>query len=276
MTEETEEKPFGMEEVVKIVGLAASLSLPASFLFDWGFYGGVGLPLRQVPTSLLDHANSAVFWFPIAILMGCGMTAAQMLLVRFTSEMGPVLKPVEKETVDIAVLWRNVRKRGRRVFITIFAIGAAFIAAYIALGDGAFICLIGGISFLWIAFAVWSVVHPGGLRQWSAQVIIMVAFVPPGALALWGIGDVAGMAVHFAPLSTRIAVTGSPPQNVAVIRYLDKGLLARTKEGSAKFFQWSVITNMETPSKFHENDGVLCSWLHRCYRDLPDQFKNMQ
>ncbi|MFM0176542.1 hypothetical protein, partial [Paraburkholderia sediminicola] len=276
MTEQVEEKTFGVEQIVKIVGLAASVSLPASILFDWGFFGALGMSLRQVPTSLVDHAKSAVFWFPFVILMGVSMTVSEMLVVRFTSEMGPSLRAVENESRDIAVLWRKVRQRHRRLFMTVAAVGIAFIIAYLVAGDAVFLCLVTGISMLWSAFAVWSVAHPGGLRRWSANVITLIVFGPPAALMLWGIGHIEGMGVHFAPLSTRITVTGAPPQNVAVIRYLDKGLLARTKGGDAEFFQWSALANVDTPSKFDENDGLLCSWLHRCYWNLPDHFKDMR
>ncbi|MEW9584300.1 hypothetical protein [Paraburkholderia sp. DGU8] len=276
MTEQAEQKTFGAEQVVKMVGLAASLSLPASILFDWGFFNALGMPLRQVPTSLVDHAKSAVFWFPFVILMGAMMTASQMLVVRFTSKMGPSLKPVENKNPDIAALWRKVRQSHRRLFLTAAAIGIAMMIAYLVVGDSVFIGLVGGVSALWIAFAVWSVGHPGGLRRWSADVLTLLVFGPPAAVTLWGVGHMAGMAVHFAPLSTTITVTGAPPQNVAVIRYLDKGLLARTKGGSAEFFQWSTLASTSTPSTYQDYDGLLCTRLHRCYWPLADQFKEVR
>lgn len=276
MTEQAEKKTFGVEQAVKIVGLAASLSLPASILFDWGFFGALGMSARQVPSSLVDHAKSAVFWFPIVLLLGISMTISQMLLVRFTSQMGPSVGAVENRNRDISVLWRKFRQRHRRLFVTMTAVGIAFITVYLMAGDVVFVFLLCGISSLWGGFAMWSVAHPGGLRQLSEGLVTAILFGPPAALMLWGFGHMAGMGAHFAPLSTRITVTGAPPQNVAVIRYLDKGLLARTKGGSAEFFQWSALANVDTPSNFDENDGLLCSRLHWCYWSLRDHFKDMR
>lgn len=264
-----------MEDVAKIVGLAASLSLPASFLFDWGFFNALGLSLRQVPTSLIDHAKSAVFWFPLALVMGGCIAASQMLLIRLTSQMSPPTLSESKERQDFAARWRSMRKRGRALVVSLVSVGGAFIAVYLVVGDVTLIFLLTGIGFLWVAFAVWSVVHPAGLQRWSADFAILVAFAPPAALVLWGVGDMTGAAVHFAPLSTKLTVTGSAPQDVAIIRYMDKGLLVRTEAGTAEFFQWSVITTTETPSKFREYDGVLCTWLHRCGWTLPDQYGNV-
>jgi len=50
--------------VPSLVTLCGTLSLVASVIYDWGYLLALGTGFAVVPTSLVDHARSALLWLP--------------------------------------------------------------------------------------------------------------------------------------------------------------------------------------------------------------------
>ncbi|MDR3096237.1 MAG: hypothetical protein LBV73_04080 [Paraburkholderia sp.] len=48
----------------QLVALTASASLVASLAYDWGFFYTIGISFHDLPTSLSDHARTALDWAP--------------------------------------------------------------------------------------------------------------------------------------------------------------------------------------------------------------------
>jgi hypothetical protein len=261
------EKKLGIESVGKIATLAASLSLPASVIFDWGYFQALNIPMREVPSSLIDHAKSAVYWFPLALFVACGWMAFHIFLVRFTANT--ILNRPRPRTVLEIKDFRAVEPRLTFIarvalsFGGLLAVGAAL--AYVLFGDVLFPLAIFGFSLIWVSVIMWMLMHPSVITRWSVEIVFVMMFAPSAAFSLWGIGYNFGLYANFATPNTEITLAGqSAVQPVFVIRYFDKGVLVRTRSDGVEFFQWSNIAAINSSHRHKENQGLLCSYLKRC------------
>ncbi|NJO35949.1 MAG: hypothetical protein HC869_25610 [Rhodospirillales bacterium] len=62
------EPVIGVTSAATLLGLLVSLSVAASICFDWGFLHALDLGFADVPSSIADHARSALLWLPVAAL----------------------------------------------------------------------------------------------------------------------------------------------------------------------------------------------------------------
>ncbi len=61
--------------------VAASAALVGSVLHDWVYFGRLGLRFSEVPTSLVDHARTALLWLP-PLGIGMALFSVYELLTR--------------------------------------------------------------------------------------------------------------------------------------------------------------------------------------------------
>lgn len=55
-----------LENVTKLLGVATAFLLVLSVAFDFSYFNALGLTFEDVPTTLADHARSALVWAPVA------------------------------------------------------------------------------------------------------------------------------------------------------------------------------------------------------------------
>ncbi len=52
------------KSIAELIAVVAAASLPASLLFDWGYFMGMGLPFLEAPIGLSDHLQTWIIWAP--------------------------------------------------------------------------------------------------------------------------------------------------------------------------------------------------------------------
>lgn len=74
---------FGaVEQVGKLVGLTAATLLVLSTAYDFSFLYALGLSFEDVPSTLADHARSAIVWAPRAAIYVLAFTMYEMFMRR--------------------------------------------------------------------------------------------------------------------------------------------------------------------------------------------------
>lgn len=255
----TSEKNSLLDLLGRIAALTASFSLAASLIYDWGFFSGIGLKFRDLPSSLADHARSVLDWIPdvlpVALTWG-----VYHFFVRGLKGDVVVEKKTSSTTPEVAKsTWRS-----DPWFLVAVAMALFPAIAFIALGDAYFDGVEFAGWFAWAWFAVWFLQIPRYKRSLSVAEKLALVFVPILAIKLWTYGKNESMTLYAtAPRTTLIYAGTSQPTPVTVFRYFDKGVLLREANGPVEFRPWSSIDRVETTGIYLPYKGIICLWFHR-------------
>lgn len=143
-----------LDLIAKLVGLAASISLAASLIFDWGFYSALNLSFLEVPSGLSDHARSALIWFPKVVTAFGGLFVFEMLTRRIEQGM------TEEEIVRSSSNPQRTKRLRDGPYRMIAYISVFIVIAYVLLGDIFLGGLPIGLIVSWFIFSGWAQSHP--------------------------------------------------------------------------------------------------------------------
>lgn len=244
-----------LDEVTKILGLLAAVSLGLTLFHDWGFLMALGLDYSDVPTSISDHARGALNWLPFAsISLGAGVLwhALNRRLEGWQSEE-EILKG-ERHPEKHRWLRRSpvLFAQGMgAVGIVLFALfGERFIE------EGFF-----GAIVLWPALAGWIFGHPRAAQRIPAKVLVLIMLLPVVLMIAWARGWHNGVEAQRQPARAQVTFVGSPkPVPAAIYRYLDRGVLVRIGSGTAEFRQWNAVDKIAVQAERGAIRGVVCRW----------------
>lgn len=256
MTDSTS-STVSLDLIAKIAGLAASISLALSVIFDWGFYSALNLSFLEVPSGFSDHVRSALIWFPKIVTAFGGLFIFEMLTRRV--EQGLTEEEIIQSSSDPQ---RTKRLRDgpykMGAYIAVFVV-----IAYVLLGDIFLGALPFGLIVSWFIFSAWAQSHPRIVERRPMHFRVAAHFLPPIAIWLFfsGYGDAVRMFHDTTPdlkLTTASATSSEP---VTLLRQMDRGLLVKEANNTVSFRPWSEIKKVETSGKYVPSKGVLCSWL---------------
>lgn len=246
------EKTNILDTLGKTLGITASISFAASLLYDWGYYSALELSFADIPSSLTDHARSALIWVP-AILGGF---IPYFVFEVFTRRIERGM--TEEEITSTSPEWiKKFRASPQKL---IFYSSFIFAVAYVLMGDIFFNFAILAAVVLWISFAEWSQSHPRIEARRSLHVRLAIIILPAIGILLFSYGRSDAIKTYLALPNTTFSLSGrNLPIEATVLRYFDKGVLLKEKDGQIAFYQWPSITQIETTATYKPNLGILCS-----------------
>lgn len=223
------EPPTGLlERAATIVTVLATCTLVASVTYDWGFLSALGLSFGDVPTSLADHARSALVWLPGTALALFLIVAAELFTQRMDDGKTAADFPPPKGCLS------SFYVNGPRWLFYIS--GPIF---FLAAGEVALSFVVGLIGATWLVFSYWIVTHRviGARMSWLARRTFY--YGPAVAIYLFGMGWVGGVGALIGPADTAV-IAGTPRQTVEVLRQYEAGLLCR-EQSRISFRRWDSI-----------------------------------
>lgn len=244
-----------LELATKAAAVAASLSLGASLVFDWGFYSALNLSFLEVPSVFSDHVRSALLWFPKVVTSFGVILIYEMLSQR-----------IEKGMTEEELIQSSPNPKWTRYFRAsthkLFAYLAVLIViSYIIAGDYFLSGLPVGLCVVWVAFSVWAQSPSRIIERRPIAIRLAIHLLPPIAIWLYfaGYSEAVRLYQPGAPIS-HLTISGeSIPESVVLLRQLDKGLLIKEASNSVGFRPWGEVKKIETPGKYVPTKGIICS-----------------
>src|SRR5207244_2549060 len=114
-------------------GMLLVLSSPAIFLgsvvWDWAYFGELGMGFADIPTSLADHVRSGLLWLPATTLM---------VILAFLNEL--VTRRIEGWRTETELITTSshpvfIRRFRNSVPVLFGVLGYTIAALYVLLGD---------------------------------------------------------------------------------------------------------------------------------------------
>lgn len=245
-----------LDLATKAIAVAASLSLAASLLFDWGFYSALNLSFLEIPSVFSDHVRSGLLWFPKVLTSFGAFFVYEMLSQRIEKGM------TEEELIQSSANPERMR-RFRNSPQKLFAyLSVLIVIGYILAGDVFLSGLPVGLCVVWMTFSVWVQSPTRIVVRRPLALRLAIHLLPPIAIWLYFAGY--SEAVRLYQPSTAIShltITGTAmPESVVLLRQLDKGLLVKESNESVGFRPWSEVKKIETPGKYVPARGIACGW----------------
>ncbi|WP_175981384.1 hypothetical protein [Burkholderia sp. BCC1630] len=250
-----------LERGGKIIALIASAALPASIVFDFGFYHTLGIDMRDVPTSLSDHARSAVVWLPLLIVSWTGILLFALFDHRMTRGM------TQTEMNRSAPNPSRAERRSNRSWIW-FRIACIFFAGCYVLFGGFYEAPAAATAVpLWVWFATWCMGHKNVEKRLSLNVQIAILTVPVCIALFFYYGHSEATKALKEKSSATLFFTGPEVPRaipVTILRTMDKGVLVRIADSHIVFLQWSAVARIDSGPVATPFPGLLCTWFQWC------------
>ena len=245
---------FSLSTVPVISGAAVAVALVFSIVYDWAMLRALGLELREVPTTINDHARSAVIWLPMVLVGFLGYVVIEGLTLRIERGL------TEDEIVATS---KNPRKtkRYRDLPYKLIPVAAAMIVlTLIALGERALNHgLVLALALLWMAFAQWLNSTPliAVRRPFALQLAIV--FVPAAFLAFGLAGYVGGRSLLNRPDATHfVRLSNNEDHDIIVGRTFDRVLIAvLPTQRKVVLIPWSEVESIQQIDEIEKWDGLL-------------------
>jgi hypothetical protein len=256
MTDNTSWKNF-LDLTAKLVGLAASISIAASLIFDWGFFFALNLSFLDIPSGLSDHARSALIWFPKVVTAFGGYFVIEMLTKRIEQGMTEEEIITSSPNPD-----RTARLRGGPYKLIAYS-SVFLVTAYVLVGDIFLGMLPFSLIMLWFRFSGWAQSHPRIIERRPFHLRLITHFLPPVVIWLFfaGYSDAVNMFQSTLPSSQITLINATSATPVILLRQLDRGLLIKEPDNTISFHPWNEIRKIKTSGKYVSSKGILCSWV---------------
>lgn len=265
MTDNTSWRDF-LDLTAKFVGLAASISIAASLIFDWGFFFALNLSFLEIPSGLSDHVRSALIWFPKVVTAFGGYFVFEMLTKRI--EQGMTEEEIIKSSPNPE---RTARLRDGPYKLIAYS-SAFLVIAYVLVGDIFLGVLPFSLIMLWFIFSGWAQSHPRIIERRPFHLRLIAHFLPPIVIWLFfaGYSDAVKMFQSTLPSAQLTLTNATSPKPATLLRQLDRGLLIKEPDNTVSFRPWSEIREIETSGKYVPSKGILCSWIGVTCIQTPD------
>ncbi|MCR1769078.1 hypothetical protein [Burkholderia glumae] len=271
MSEQIEKKDVGgrggedfADYVAKFAALLATITLPCSVIFDWAYFNRLGLTLAVVPTSLTDHARSAVIWAPFVSLLIVGNFVMDLVDRRGRGWKPKVVdrKKIDSAKNSITRFFYWVLEFPIIGYTLIFALG---VIQYVLEGSAIVSTVVMFLYFMWIWLFSWIISSPEGAPSWIDRWRFWLILGPLVVVFAYSGGDSrAADALRQKPTATLYLSSGKVVDNATILRYFDKGVLLKGQNEHLMFVQWSAISNIDDNRPRLIFRGVLCYVFDRC------------
>lgn len=260
---EREKKP-AVESIVSAMTLLAMLVLPCSVVFDWAYFSRLGLNMSQVPTSLSDHARSAVIWAPA---LGFALLGAvlQHVINRWMDDWRDP-NEVRREKIQTAAQSNFVIRWLMWFFFTpsiyIWSMAALAVCSFLWSGSEYYGAMLFMLGLAWILAA--AKLLPDN-AEWVRGFGVVIAVGPVIAATAYVAGDSRAIEnLKEAPSATIVLSSKEQLSKLVLLRYLDRGVLVKRPDGHLMFVQWSAIAEIDDARARMPFEGIGCKWFGRC------------
>lgn len=254
-----------LERMSSVMTLLAMLVLPCSVIFDVAYFSRLGLEMSQVPTSLTDHARSAVIWAPALGFVMLG-TVIQHLITR---RIDGWRDPAEMRRQALAgaensnVIWRCVTFIAHTPSIFVIAMAIIGAGSFVWSGSQYYGQMMVFVSLAWAVFAVKMLPNDGA--PWVTKYGWIFVWAPCVVVLSYVAGDARAIAnLKEKPSATIVLSNKDVLPKLVVLRYLDRGVLVKKSDGHLMFVQWTAISQIDDARSRSAFEGVRCKWFGRC------------
>lgn len=265
------EGPSTLERMSSVMTLLAMLVLPCSVIFDVAYFSRLGLEMSQVPTSLSDHARSAVIWAPALGFVMLG-TVIQHL---FTRRIDGWRDPAEIRRQALAgaknsnVIWRCIAFIAHTPSIFVIVMATIGIGSFVWSGSQYYGQMMVFAGIAWLTFS--ARLLPNNGAPWVTKYGWIFVWVPLVVAVSYVAGDARAIAnLREKPSATIVLSNKDVLPKLVILRYLDRGVLAKKMDGHLMFVQWTAIAEVDDARARSAFEGVRCKWFGRC-----DEVKNL-
>jgi len=227
-----------------VVGIASAASFALTAVYDWGFFGALGLKLSVVPTTLSDHLRGALNWMPATLVSM--ISAVVVYLIQLRLDRGQS----EEQVIAKSRTPRLARFGYKSYWLIAVMLVVAGPLYYLKYGDS-FYWMFGGTAFvIWLLFASWLIAQLP-LAKLNRIAKITILMLPAILILIYFKGRGDSLALRYASESTKVQLAGqTAPVPVTVIRTIDKGLLVFMKGGTeVHFIPWAQVAGFVNEMK---------------------------
>lgn len=233
-----------------VFGILATVSLVLSVIYDWAYLHWLGVSFSEVPTSLSDHAKSALIWAPsVGIAFFC-LFVLELLTRRM--EQGKT----EQELIETSKNPKFTKFYREAPFILgeVFAVGGVVAYLLWAAIPLEFFFVMAIIS--WFVIAKWLFSHKRIQERTSPIYRIGVALIPAVFIYFVNMGMIAAKTdvskARAESIRTIKIKTQAKPFEVKVLRNYEKAvLLWDPVKMKIRLIPWNEIDSIMFP--YHES-----------------------
>lgn len=248
-----------LDAVVKLSGVAASMALLLSVIYDFGFFKSLDITFSDVPTSISDHFRSGLIWFPVLFFGVVGATIFELITVRIEGGMS------EDEIISSSPNPKKTRKFREAPIKLMPWLAGLIIFSYVLMGDTFIYGLPIAFCLLWFWIAPWINNHPRIFKRRPKYIRAIIFWMPVIIIFLYGKGYTDGKRlIHLNKSNCNIIFNSLPDKEEPIIslKLLEKGLLfKKSNDSRVSFEKWDNIQRIDKKVDHSSYPGVVLKML---------------
>ena len=269
------QKPWGtspFRNIGALVGVIASLSVIASFIYDWGFFWALGISFSQAPTTITDHVQSWIIWLPRVIVIGILLLAYDLFFARV--ERGLAEEEIISTSRNTRI--KNIITKPLNIFMSIissniFIIESCilYIILWLLFGGILFFAALLGLTILWVLFIKWVFSKKKKGIRYSAFMESFSLYAPTAVFILILMGAMStgvirtGVIREEPSMSHRLVIDGRAGVREIVetelLRAFEKWLLIRDENKQLSWIRLDEVKRIEPLKGPNPFKGLACA-----------------
>lgn len=225
-----------LEHASKVLVLASVCVLALSVAYDFGYLFALGLWFSSLPTSVADHARTAIIWIPGAVLF--------ILLVMILAKALAVASALVKKR------WGGNRRFNESgsdwLGVTLFAVAALLGAGTSLRVMGTWSYLLGLPLCVWIAISLRELMNPLSTPSLSYKARKLVSLVAGAILAAAFVGYY---------LADQMVTFGKP--DISIVLRVEGGQSTMLAKGMRRFSNVTIAVTGQTDVWVIPNDRIV-------------------
>jgi hypothetical protein len=228
---------------VKLSGIAASLALLLSIVYDYGYFESLGITFSDVPSSISDHLRTGLIWFPALFFAVVGATIFELITVRIERGMS------EDEIITSSPVPEKTKRFRERLIKLLPWIAGCIIVSYILAGDYFVSGLPYAFCLIWFRVAPWLSNHPRIFQRRPRYLRAAIFWIPALFIFLLGKGYTDGknlILLNKSNYEITLKDQQNNSQSIILIKQLEKGLLfKKPNEDKISFEKWENVQRVD-------------------------------
>lgn len=260
-----------LDIAVKLSGIAASMSLLLSIIYDYSYFNALNISFSDVPSSISDHLRSGLIWFPTLFFTAVGATIFELITVRIERGMS------EDEIILSSPDPKKTEKFREGPIKLMPWIAGLIILSYILIGDAFVYGLPIAFCLIWFRIAPWLNNHPRIFQRRSKFLRAVIFWMPVILIFLYGKGYTDGKRlIHTDESNCTIILKSSANKQepIILIKLLERGLLfKRPTKNMITYEKWDNVQRIDKVVDHSLYQGVILKILGVSFPPKKDQSK---
>ena len=248
-----------LDTAVKLSGIAASMSLLLSIIYDYAYFYALNLSFSDVPSTISDHLRSGLIWFPT--LLFCTFLALIFELITVRIEKGMS----EDEIIESSPDPQKVQKFREGPLKIMPWLAGLIIISYILIGENFVYGLPIAFCLIWFRIAPWLNNHPRIFQRRSKLLRFVIFWLPVLIIYLYGKGHTDGKKLIHNDKTNCSIILKKPTnkqESIILIKLLEKGILfKRPTENKIIYEKWDNIININKVVDHSRYQGIIYRFL---------------